>query len=113
MAKHPDAYYQRFQKPYCECAADSHGHTGTCRSRRYLVVHHKDHARQDQSKENLITLCSSCHRKEHAKQSHYYGREGHASWAETARLELQRRRMLAEEAEAQHTSQTKEELLNG
>lgn len=85
MPRHPDKYYQRFTKPYCECEADDHGHSAPCKSRRYLVVHHKDHARQDQSRENLITLCSSCHRKEHREQSFYSGRLAHRDWANRAR----------------------------
>lgn len=93
MARHPDKYYQRFTRPYCECDATTHGHGGTCRSRRYLVVHHKDHARQDQQRENLITLCSSCHRKEHRHQSFYSGRQMHKEWAEQASKLIQRRQL--------------------
>ena len=89
MTKHPDSYYQRFTKPYCECPEIRHKHENPCKSRRYLIVHHKDHKRQDQGKDNLITLCSSRHRKEHRKQSWYYGREDQKSWAEQAREEMQ------------------------
>ena len=96
MARHPDTYYQRFRKAYCECEAPDHGHPTTCRSRRYLVVHHKDHARQDQSRENLITICSSCHRKEHRAQSHYFGRAEHHEWAEAARVAIQRAQLAKE-----------------
>ena len=98
MSKHPDKYYQRFTKPFCQCEAEDHGHTDICKSRRYLVVHHRDHARQDQDPKNLITLCSSCHRKEHRAQSHYYGRAEHRNWAEAARTLIQRHK-LAEQLE--------------
>lgn len=90
MGRHPDQFYQRFTAPRCQCEAGDHGHEGTCKSRRYLVVHHKDHARQDQSRENLITLCSSCHRKEHREQSFYFGRNAHRDFAEQARVAIQR-----------------------
>ncbi len=79
--KHPDKYYQRFTKPRCE----------TCGSRRYLVVHHKDGSRQNQAKINLLTLCSSCHRKEHASQTHYWRRSEHRDWATQARRNVQRK----------------------
>ena len=87
--KNPDKYYQRHMKPKCQCTDTTHGHEDPCGSRRYLIVHHLDHARQDQSPENLITLCSSCHRKEHAQQSHYWERDKHHDWAQSARDSLQ------------------------
>lgn len=69
-----------------------HRHPSPCKSRRYLIVHHKDHERQDQSPDNLITLCSSCHRKEHREQSYYFGRKEHRDWANQARLTLVRQK---------------------
>lgn len=86
----PDRHYQRLTKPSCQCRDESHEHRVPCGSRRYLVVHHLDHERQDQSPENLTTLCSSCHRKEHAEQHHYFGRAEHHTWAAEARSEMQR-----------------------
>lgn len=90
----PDRHYQRFQKPKCQCESGDHGHVGPCGSRKYLVVHHKDEKRQDQDPSNLITLCSSCHRKEHRHQAHYFGRADHKNWAEEAREQLQKQLLL-------------------
>ncbi len=39
-----------------------------CRSRRFLLVHHKNEDRTDNSKLNLETLCKSCHQLHHAQQ---------------------------------------------
>lgn len=87
--RNPDRHYQRFVRASCRCESTKHGHGLPCGSRRYVIVHHRDHARQDQSPENLITLCSSCHRKEHREQHVYHGRSEHADWARKAREEMQ------------------------
>ncbi len=79
--KHPDKYYQRFTATRCN----------RCSSKRYLVVHHIDGSRQNQKRDNLETLCSVCHRKEHAGNTHYWRRSEHREWAEQARIDIQRK----------------------
>lgn len=38
---------------------------------RYVEIHHKNRDRLDNSKENLITLCLSCHQDEYKGESSY------------------------------------------
>ena len=47
--------YRTYIKESCE----------RCGSKRFLVVHHRDHDRQNNDPRNLETLCKSCHQKEH------------------------------------------------
>lgn len=47
--------YQRHQKDACE----------KCGSTKFLLVHHIDENRYNNTAENLETLCKSCHQKHH------------------------------------------------
>ncbi len=40
----------------------------TCGSTKYIVIHHKNTDRHDNSKDNLEVLCKSCHQKLHNKK---------------------------------------------
>lgn len=62
------AMYRRYKKDYCENCGTKEGR---------LEIHHKKPAQYrgnwtitkgDHSKENLITLCNSCHQKEHYRK---------------------------------------------
>lgn len=45
-----------------------------CGSIDYLVVHHKDHNRDNNSLRNLVVLCKQCHQEHHTKRSPRTGR---------------------------------------
>lgn len=47
--------YRRFKKSACE----------ECGSIDELHVHHKDHNRENNASENLVTLCHNCHWSHH------------------------------------------------
>lgn len=49
------ATYAQFRKEACE----------VCASVQNLCVHHKDHNRENNASENLITLCKRCHQLTH------------------------------------------------
>lgn len=53
--------YRRYKKDKCEI----------CNSNRYLIVHHKNDIRFDNRQSNLMTLCSSCHRKLHKSEKNF------------------------------------------
>ena len=42
-----------------------------CGSDKFILVHHKDRSHDNASKENLETLCSSCHSKEHQRGQNF------------------------------------------
>lgn len=39
-----------------------------CKSKRHLLVHHKNHDRTNNRLSNLIIVCKSCHQKHHTKR---------------------------------------------
>jgi len=52
---HDCGAYRKHKKKACE----------RCASKRFLLVHHRNRDRGDNSAENSETLCKSCHQKEH------------------------------------------------
>lgn len=40
-------------------------HCERCKSRKYLLVHHKDYDRSNNSRGNLEVLCRRCHQEDH------------------------------------------------
>lgn len=56
--------YSREVKSTCE----------RCTSKKHLVVHHKNHNRYDNTKDNLETLCRKCHQEEHGYNRDSLGR---------------------------------------
>ena len=56
----PGSYRHRARKSRLECCE-------LCSSQKNLQVHHKNRNVENNSPENLQTLCASCHNKEHWK----------------------------------------------
>ena len=56
-------FYQRFRKLACEICGVSSNKIST--RKKVLNVHHKDHNRLNWNLNNLITLCETCHQKQH------------------------------------------------
>jgi ribosomal protein S27AE len=65
---HPDAYEKHkeymlnYRRPYFKFRKDE---CERCGSTSFLGQHHRDRNRENNSKDNIETLCASCHRKEH------------------------------------------------
>lgn len=53
--------YRKVKKNYCEL----------CNSTEYLCVHHIDGNRQNNSLENLITVCKHCHQTHHVVRDEF------------------------------------------
>lgn len=62
------ATYRKFLKTNCE----------DCKSKIKLQIHHKDKNRKNNNINNLITLCSKCHKKYHPETLF---KKGHLKWS--------------------------------